>query len=157
MLTAPTVYLVLGTLRADDDKAWLYGQLLTYRSPVTDELLDKIADGLVFTWCGVPRWFAQRLWEEVLGNWAGFEGTLSSRGVDVGALPAARATRLVWSTLVNWHANDKDKGQAWKARIEVEPLPDPAVLRRTLKRPATDSGDGESFMAVFGAVGGRAR
>lgn len=155
MLSAPTVYLIFGTLRNPDDRLWLYRRIVRYGSPVTDELLDQVADALTLTWCGVPRWFAARLWEEALGQWAAFEGTLTGRGVDVSALPAARATRLVWATLSEQHSHDKDKGALWRTRIELEPVPAGVARRRA--RAAELATEGESFMSMFAAVGGRAR
>ncbi len=157
MLSAPTVYLLFGTLTRTEDKAWLYRRLVPYGSPITDELLGEIADTLVFTWCGVPRWFARNLWSEVLGQWVGFEGQLTGRGVDVAALDPARATRLVWSTLTTWHSHDKDKGQSWRRRIEAEPLPMSARSRRATPSKQEASADADAFMTMFAAVGGRAR
>lgn len=154
MLSAPTVYLVLGTLTDAEDRVWLYRQMVRYGSPVTDDLLAEVADALVFTWCGVPRWFARRAWEEVLGRWVGFDGELAARGVDVADLPAARATRLVWSTLARWHASDKDKGEGWRRRIESAPPPPRPTLTAA---PTADAEEGQTFMAMFAAVGGRAR
>lgn len=152
LLSAPTIYLVLGTLTTPEDRAWLYRLTVRHGSPVTDALLAEVADALVFTWCGVPRWFAQRLWEEVLGRWVGFDGELAGRGVDVADLPAARATRLVWATLARWHGHDKDKGESWRRRIEA--VPRSAVL--TTPAQADTAADAAPFMALL-AAHGRAR
>lgn len=175
LLLSPAVYVVLSTLTAPADQAWVAERviprvadddepdddgLLLPRADIGDALLARIADALVWTWCGVPRWFAANLWEEAAGNWVNLDGHLLSRGVDLTALPALRATTLVWSTLRGWHAQDKDKGSSWRARIEAPPAPPRRVVRPPKSAPARESRDREdadNFMSVFAAVGGRAR
>lgn len=158
LLKVPTIYLLLLTLEDEADQGWLYERVVAYDSGVTDELLARAADELVYSWCGVPRWFAARLWTEILEQWPRFEGPLIGRGVDVAALSPARATRLVWSTLSTWHGHDKDHGDGWRRTIQAEPV---APVRRGPGRrvpPPADAGaDAAGWMDVFNMTGGRAR
>lgn len=153
LLSVPTIYLLLGTITDRDARLWLYQQVVAYNSRVTDDILNGAADELALSWCGLPRWFAARLWREALAEWPRFEGPLTGRGVDVTVLSPARATRLVWSTLIEWHSADKDHGEAWRRRIQAEPIP---LLRRGRRAvPADVAGDAAGFLSVYGAVGGR--
>ena len=158
LLSAPPVYLLLGTLtdRAED-LPWLYGLLLGYRSPLTDELLESVADALVLSWCGVERWFATRLWEEALTMWPSLDGRMLSRGVDIAALAPARATRLVWVWLQEHHAQDKDKGDGWRRRLQTAPVPFSVRDRTRKPGPSTAAADANAFMSVYAATGGRVR
>lgn len=156
LLGAPPVYLLLSTLTDPLDRVWIWRQIVHHRAPVGDELIDAIADALVFTWCGIERWFAARLWAEVIPRWPAFEGPLTGRGVDITAVDPARATRLVWSVLQSWHSGDKDHGDGWRHKMETPP---PVVLRaRPAAAAAAAQDDGKSFMANFNRLqGGRAR
>ena len=174
LLMSPTVYLVLSTLVHPEDRQWVAERIIPYTDiddvpdddgvllplpDIDDELLGRIADALVWTWCGVPRWFAERIWEEAVANWVSLEGDLTRRGVDVSALPALRATRLVWSTLAQWHAQDKDKGNGWRARLEAPPPPPRPSSRRAKPSMSQDKADSDAFLSMLGtgAAARRAR
>lgn len=160
LLYTPPLYLLLGTMTTSADQLWFLQQVMPAMraghrypyAPVDDALITTAADRLVFSWCGYDRWLVTRLWEEALSNWVMIDGPAAGRGVDIAALPAARATRLIWSTLREWHANDKDKGEGWRRKLETPPV---APVRRGAARAAAAAAPGSnaaSFLAAFGGA-----
>ncbi|MGW6017868.1 hypothetical protein ACWFNS_07680, partial [Oerskovia enterophila] len=83
------IHVVFGTLEDPEDEAFLYAQVMDFESPVGNDLLNDVADQLVASWFGMPRWTVQEIWWRVLGSWAEIDGELQMRGVDLISLPPA--------------------------------------------------------------------
>lgn len=161
LLYVSPLYLLLSTLSAGADQLWLLQQVMPKMrpgrrwpyAPVDDAMITTVADRLVFSWCGYERWLVLRLWDEALPNWVMLDGPLAGRGVDIAELPPTRATRLIWSQLREWHANDKDKGEGWRRQLETPPRPAP-VRRGAARAPAAAGDNAASFLSAFQAMGG---
>lgn len=112
---------VLASTRDPDDVAVLVNALLDPDDPLSSVLLDEIADGLVETWFGMPRWTVQRIWREAVELWRDVDGELGSRGVDVLAMPPDRATNAVYGVLRRWRSGDSVKFDRWLRDLDAPP------------------------------------
>lgn len=114
------------------DQHYLYDRIGARHSGVTLELLHDVADRLVESTLGVPRWTATRVWQHALGSWTELDGELMASGVDVMELEPSRAYNVVFGVLRRWFRNDAD---GWKRlRRELDREPRREVLRQIRRR-----------------------
>ncbi|QGJ95814.1 hypothetical protein J1770_gp28 [Gordonia phage EMoore] len=107
----------------DDDSAWPFVRsILEQGSTITLALLDSIADRLFESHIGVPRWVAQRVWQQAYGSWTLVDGEMQLRGLDVLTMPMSRATTAVYALIRSWHTGDDDQLKRWTRKIETPPL-----------------------------------
>lgn len=151
LLTHP-VWLVLTTIVDEEPRNRFYQELVRFDSRITDELVHDVADRLIESWFGMPRYRARLLWQEAASMWPQLDGELLGRNCDVAQLPAERATAVIYHRLSAMHANDKDKGERWRKALNETPL---AAVRKQAAEPV--SKDGEGFMAMLAMSGGRGR
>lgn len=142
IVTPPTRDLVLALLTPEEgsglhvvmeytptrDQYYLHDRIGARQSGVTLELMHDVADRLVQSTLGVPRWTATRVWAHALGSWTELDGELMAAGVDVMELEPARAYNVVVGVLRRWFRNDAD---GWKRlRRELDREPRREVLRQ---------------------------
>ena len=107
------------------EPAWakLLASIVVTSSPVDLDVLQVVADRVVETHLGIPRWVAARLWQQAAGAWMLVDGELTLRGLDVLAMPAQRATHAVYALLRGWQARGKEDAlRAWQRKLETPPL-----------------------------------
>ncbi|WP_411815662.1 hypothetical protein [Gordonia sp. SND2] len=105
------------------------------------DVLDDVADTLVEKLIGWKRWEATFVWRKTIEAWPIVDGDLASRGVDITAIPPARATNTAYSW---WRQNLGRDEQAWK-KFTRDMTREP---RRILEREASKPMD----PAVFGQL-----
>ena len=131
-------------LTAPADRRLIVDAIVTDRTLVST--LDTAADVLIEKIVGWKRWEAAHLWDRTLKSWAVIDGDLTAAGVDVTALPPARATNAVFSW---WRKNlgrDETEWKRFLRELQREP-------RRILEREAEKPMD----VTAFGALPGLAK
>lgn len=127
----------------DDLSAWTLVQaILEPDSRITLALLESIADRLFETHIGVPRWVAQRVWQQAYGSWLLVDGEMQLRGIDLLSMPIARATTAVFALIRSWHTGDDDQLKRWMRKVETPPLREIRRYRRenvSLESTSTDT------------------
>lgn len=114
---------VVGTFCTEPAWGKLLGAIVSPASPVDLDTLQVIADRIVETHLGIPRWVAARLWQQAAGMWMLVDGELTLRGIDVFTMPAQRATHAVYALLRGWHAKgEKDALRNWQRKLDTPPL-----------------------------------
>lgn len=114
---------VVGTFCTEPAWAKMLAAIVAPSSPVDLDTLQVMADRIVETHLGIPRWVAARLWQQAYGSWMLVDGEFTMRGVDVLTLPAQRATHAVYALLRNWRSRGKeDELRAWQRKLETPPL-----------------------------------
>lgn len=111
--------IVLHTMRDDHDRYWLWKNVR--EGALRPPTIDRIADGVVESLFGQPRWVIQRIWTDALGSWRELDAELLGRGVDAMALPPDRATNAAYGVLRGWRAGDRNKLESWIKGLAVPP------------------------------------
>ena len=122
---------------SEEDFEVLADHALPVGSPLTFEVLNRVADRLIENLMGVTRWRATRLWAQAVGNWAELEGECLTTGVDLLSLPAREATNLVYAILRKWV--DPENRQKWIRELDKEPLRE---VRRLIEEEVPDETPG---------------
>ncbi|QDF19612.1 tail assembly chaperone [Gordonia phage Dexdert] len=91
-------------------------------SGVSLDLLQFVADRLVETHLGMPRWVAERLWQQAASSWMLVDGELQLRGLDVFEMPVDRATNAIYALIRSWQTGDKATLDRWVRKITTPPL-----------------------------------
>ncbi|MFE5789539.1 hypothetical protein [Rhodococcus erythropolis] len=127
VVTHTPIYVVFGSLRDPADEQFLIQQILDDDSPIENDFLNDVADELVEAWFGMPRWTVQEIWWRVLQQWTDIDGELQMRGVDLMALPPARATNLAKAVLMKFASGSDDRVRALLDDFTMEP---PRIVRK---------------------------
>ncbi|AXQ60644.1 hypothetical protein SEA_ALI17_28 [Gordonia phage Ali17] len=127
----------------DDISSWqLIRAIVEPGAQITLAVLDSIADRLFETHIGVPRWVAQRVWQQAYGSWTLVDGEMQLRGLDLLSMPMQRATTAVYALIRSWHTNDDEQLKRWTRKVETPPLREIRRYRRedvAIESASTDS------------------
>ncbi|UYL87708.1 hypothetical protein SEA_SHIVANISHOLA_33 [Gordonia phage Shivanishola] len=116
------LYLV-GTFCTTEAWGKLLAAIVAPSSPVDLDTLQIMADRIVETHLGIPRWTVERLWQQAAGAWMLVDGEFTMRGIDLFELPAQRATNAVYALLRGWRSRGKeDELRSWQRKLEQPPL-----------------------------------
>ncbi|SNS58062.1 hypothetical protein [Rhodococcoides kyotonense] len=130
LLASSPVPMLMGTCGDSVDADWLAGRIVDPDSKITDDMLDRIADGIADAYFARPRWQAQVIWRRGLNSWMDIDGELSGRGIDLMVLPPDRATNIVYRILMDWVREDKRAREQFVAELSTPPA---AVQVRNVK------------------------
>ncbi|AXH44895.1 hypothetical protein SEA_ASHERTHEMAN_32 [Gordonia phage Ashertheman] len=114
---------IVGTFCSADAWGRLLAALVEPHSAITLDTLQIMADRIVETHLGIPRWTVERLWQQAAGAWMLVDGEFTMRGIDLFELPAQRATNAVYALLRGWRSRGtEDELRSWQRKLEQPPL-----------------------------------